>query len=235
MSNNEVSAGNEMNVFSKVINVFAAPRKTFESIDRKPDWFYPLLIVVIVATIMSIFIMPIAMDQQMEEQRIKLQERGMSEAEIDQALEMGRSYGEKFGSIGAFLGTVVYLVLIALLVLFIGNIILGGKSSFKKVFSVVNYTSLVGSLGSLILLPIILSKKSINVHFSLATFLSEDASETILYQILKSVDFFWIWQIMVAGIGMAVIYKMSTKKTTTALAVAYVIFVLIGIGFKSLV
>lgn len=43
-----------------------------------------------------------------------------------------------------------------------------------------------------------------------------------------------IWEIIVAGIGMAVLYRMSTKKTTTALAILYALITLVVIGIKSI-
>ncbi|MBN1154531.1 YIP1 family protein [candidate division KSB1 bacterium] len=226
--------GKEMSTINRIFNIFVSPRTTFESIDRKPDWFIPILIFVIITTIVSFFIMPIALDQQFEQQRIKMQERGMSDEEIETALTMGRKYAEKIGPISAPVSAVIILVIIAAVVYFLGNVILGGKTSFKKILSVISYTSLIGGLGGLLLLPIMLSKKSMNVHFSLATFLPDKSAETVIYQLLKSVDFFMLWQIFVAGIGMAVLYRMSTKKTTTALIVLYVVITLIGVGFRSL-
>lgn len=173
MTNIDQSNGKEMSKFSKIINVFLAPRSTFESIDRKPDWIVPLLIVVIIAFVISFLIMPFALDRQFDMQRAKMQERGMSDEEIENALELGRPIAEKVGPISALVVTAIFLVILAALLYFLGNIILGGKTTFKKIFSVVTYTSLIGSLGSLVLLPIMLSKRSVDVHFSLATFMPE--------------------------------------------------------------
>lgn len=234
ISNNNKGSQREMGTFEKIYNLFFAPRKTFESIDRKPAWLTPMVIVVVVVLLFTIVVMPIMIPQQMEKQRAKMEEKGMSAEQIDKAMEMGEKFGRILGPISAGVGTVIYLLAISGLFLFVGNIILGGKSSFKKLLSVVCYTSLIGSLNSIILLPIILSKENMDVHFSLAAFMSSDTTETFLYQFLKNIDLFWIWQIIVAGIGIAVIYKFSTKKSITMVASLYVIYMVISLALTAI-
>ena len=235
MSEQNSVSEKEMGTFEKIYNVFLAPSKTFQSIDRKPDWIIPMAIVLAVVLLVTIFIMPIVMPEKMAEQRAKMEEKGMSPEEIDRAVEMGESIGSKAGPVMGVVSTFIVLLIIAALLMFTCGIILGGeKTSFKKVLSVVSYTSLIGSLGSLILLPVILSKKTAEVGFNLASFMSSDASESFLYQLLKKVDLFMIWEIIVAGIGLAVIYKLTTKKTITAVALLYVIVVAIGLGLQNI-
>jgi hypothetical protein len=224
----------EMNVVQRVFGVFFSPRKTFEDIDRKPDWVVPMVIVVIIAVLFTIIIMPIALPQQMDKQREKFEERGMSDEEIERAMEMGGKFGRIIGPIGAAVGSVVYLLAIAGIFMFVGNTILGGKTTFKKLVSVVCYSSLIGSLNSIILLPMILSRKTMEVHFSLAAFMSADASETFLYQLLKKIDLFAFWQIVVAGIGVAVIYKFTTKKAIAMVASLYVLYMVISLAWTAI-
>jgi hypothetical protein len=83
-------------------------------------------------------------------------------------------------------------------------------------------------------MPIIFSKKTMEVHFSLAAFMSSDAAETFLYQLLKKIDLFAIWQIAVAGIGVAIVYKFTTKKSITMVASLYIIFIIISLAWHSL-
>jgi len=224
----------QLNAVQRVFGVFFSPRKTFEDIDRKPDWVVPMVIVVVIAVLFTVIIMPIALPQQMEKQQAKMEERGMSQEEIDRAVEMGEKIGKIVGPIGAAIGSVVFLFAVAGIFMFVGNTILGGKTTFKKLLSVVCYSSLIGSLNSIILLPIILSKKTMEVHFSLAAFMSADASETFLYQLLKKIDLFACWQIVVAGIGVAAVYKFTTKKSITMVASLYIIYMIISLVWTSI-
>lgn len=224
----------ESGTFEKIYNVFFAPRKTFESIDRKPDWLIPMVIVVAIAVLFTIIIMPIALPQQMEKQREKMEERGMAAEEIDRAMAMGERIGKTVGPITTGVVTIIFLLLIPGIFMFMGNIILGGKTTFKKLLSVFCYSSLIGSLNTIILLPMILSKKTMEVHFSLASFMSADVSESFLYQLLKKIDLFAIWQIIVAGIGVAVVYKFTTKKSIIMVASLYVIYMIVSLAWKSI-
>ena len=235
--NNYTQAGEsqkEMGALEKIMNVFFAPRKTFESVDRKPDWLIPMVIVVIVSLVFTIIAMPIIMPEQMAKQREKMEEKGMTNEQIEKAQEMGAKVGKFVGPISSIVVVVVVLLVISGIYLFAGNIVLGGKTIFKKVLAVVCYSSLIGSLGQLILLPLVMTKKTMSVSFSLASFMSPDASETALYHILKHIDLFAFWQIIVAGIGIAVIYKFTTKKSIIMVASLYVIYILISLGVKSI-
>jgi hypothetical protein len=220
---------NQMSIFDKILNVFFAPRKTFESINQKPDWLVPMIIVVVVALVFTTLIMPVVMPEQMAKQRTKLEQQGMSSEQIDRSMEIGMKAGKIMGPVGAVFGTVIYLLIISGILLFVGNIILGGKTTFKKLLSVVSYSSLIGSVYSLILLPLILAKKTMEVHFSLATFMSNDAANTLMYQFLKKIDLFSLWGFIVMGIGFGVVYNFTTKKSVTTMIVLYIIYILISL------
>jgi hypothetical protein len=231
---NETSAPTkEMGAFTRMMNIFLAPRQAFESIDRKPDWLIPLVIILLVMVVFTIQIMPIVMPIQMEKQRVKMEERGMSADQIDQAMSMGEKTGKIIGPIAGVVTYAIILLLISGIVLFVGNILMGGKTTFKKIFSVVTYSSLIGTLNQILVLPIILSKKTAEVHFSLATFLPVDNAETLMYQFLKKFDLFAIWSLIVMGIGIAVIYRFTTKKSMTMVTALYVVYMAISLAWFS--
>ena len=224
---------NNIGFMGKAFNIFLDPKKTFHSLDNKPDWIMPLIVILIIAVTFTYLIMPIVMPIQMEKQAEKMAEQGMSAEQIETATATGEKIGKIVGPIAGGLSTFIMIMAIAALLLFIGNTMLGGKTTFKKIMSVITYTSLIDSLNSLIILPLILSKKIMEVHFSLATFLSNDASETILYQILKKFDLFAIWEVIVAGIGISIIYKFTTKKSITIVASLYIIYSIISLAWFS--
>lgn len=231
---NSSTSQSGLNPIQRVIGVFFSPKKTFEDIDRKPDWIVPLALILIIMLAFTLITMPITMPEQMEKQRERMEERGMGQDEIDTALAAGENIGKIIGPIGAVVGTAIWLLIFTLILWFVGNIVLGGQTTFMKLFSVNNYSSLVGMLGLLLTLPIVLTKKTANVHFSLASFLPDDQSKTILYQVLKSFGLFSIWQFAVLAIGFAVIYKFSMKKSGMAMAVLFLITVIVTVVFSQI-
>ena len=75
-------------------------------------------------------------------------------------------------------------------------------------------------------LPIMLSQQTINVHFSLATFLSDSAQETFLYKFLSKIELFNIWFIAVLCIGIAVMINKDAKKIWPIVAGLYLVWYL---------
>jgi len=228
---NEVSsstATRELNFFQRFMGIFLSPRETYESIDRKPDWVMPLLVLVLITVAFTFITMPISMPEQMAKQREKLEEKGQSAEEIDAAMAMGEKFGKIIGPIGAAIGTGLILVLMSAIFLFIGNFILGGQTTFLKMFSVYLYTSLIGILAMLVKLPLILSKNTTDVSFSLAMLLPADAAKSFLYYILKSIELFSIWHFALLAIAFSVLYKFSMKKSAWVMVVLFGIYVLIS-------
>ena len=112
--------------------------------------------------------------------------------------------------------------------MFVGNVILGGKTSFKKVLSVTAWSWLIFSLAGLVMLPLVLSQETMQISFSLATFMSEESKNTFLYLFLQKIEVFTIWWIAVYSIGLGVIYKTKTQKMATAVGVVYFIYAVVA-------
>jgi len=230
----ENNTSKDLSVVQKMVGVFFTPKETFEAIDRKPDWLVPLIVIIIISLIFTMITLPITMPEQMEKQREQLEEKGMSDDQIDQAMATGEKMGKIFAPIGVIIGVPIVLLFFALIFWFVGNVILGGQTAYKKMFSVYTYSSLIGTLGFILTYLIILLRKSADVHFSLALLLPQEQSETALYQFLKGFNLFSIWQYAVLAIGFAVIYKFSIKKSGWTMAVLFLITVCISVGFQQI-
>jgi hypothetical protein len=230
----ENNTSKDLSIVQKMIGVFFTPKEAFEAIDRKPDWVAPLLVIIILTLVFSMITMPITMPEQMEKQREKMEERGMSDDQIDQAMATGEKMGKIMAPVGVLVGVPVVLLFFALIFWFVGNVVLGGQTNYKRMFSVYTYSSLIGTAGFMLTTLLILMRKSADVHFSLALLLPQEQSETALYQFLKGFNLFSIWQYAVLAIGFAVIYKFSMKKSGWTMAVMFLITVLISVGFQQI-
>ncbi len=233
MDNITAEKSNHISTFEKIVNVFVEPKTTFQSLNQNPDWFVPMIIVLAIVVLFTTIIMPIVLPEQMEQQKTKMAEKGMSDKEIANAVAIGQKVGRIVGPISASIVMIIYLLAVSGILLFTGNIIIGGETSFKKVLSVVAYSSLIGSLGSLLVLPLILAKKTMHVGYNLAAFMASDAHKTPLYQFLSKIDFFAIWQVIVIGIGLSVIYRFTPKKSISMVAILYVFYVVISVVITS--
>ena len=223
---NNVSASNA-NFLQNFINVFFSPRQTMESIDRNPKWVLPFLVMLIIILLFTMVTINISLKEQLPKQRVKMEEKGMSDEQIDNAIEMGQKIGKIIGPISALVASAAFTAIMALIIWFMGNIVLGGLTSFKKVFTVYIYSSFISILGMIIKIPLILQKETMDVNFSLASFFNPDNMNKYFYAFMKSVEVFEVWRFVVLAIGFAVVYKFSMKKSAWAMFALFVIYVVI--------
>lgn len=230
--NVSTSSDPQMNFFQRLVGVFVSPEETFEDVKRAPKWVAPLVLVLLVTLVFTMLITPISVPEQMEKQRDKMAERGMSDAQIDQALETGMRFAKIGGPIGAIFGTLAITALFAAVLLFLGNIVLGGSCRFGDMWAVVIYSYLVPLLGMLIKLPLIMSKQTVDVPLGLGTFLEQGTSFS--YHLLKGVEIFSVWQFFVMAIGFAVFYRFSKSKAYITVFALFVVTLLIQAGLASM-
>ena len=93
-----------------------------------------------------------------------------------------------------------------------GNIILGGTTDFRTMFSLNVYVGVIGSLGLLLKLPLIIAKGSTDILTNLAILMPVDMDETILYKLLNMIDVVLIWESILLAIGFAIVYDWQQKK-----------------------
>ena len=231
---NEVDSGanlsntRELNAFQRVVGVFLSPRDTYESINRKPDWVVPFIILVLVSLVFTMFTLPISMPEQMQKQKEKLEQDGKSEEEIEAAVAIGEKIGKIVAPIGAVVGTAIMILLMSAIFLFIGNIVLGGETTYRKIFSVYTYTSLIGVLAMALKLPLILNKQTMDIHFSLSMLMPAEQSESFLFYLLKSIEVFSIWHFALLAIAFSVLYKFTMKKSAWTMGILFGIYALIS-------
>jgi len=220
----------ELGIGARIVGVFFNPEKIFTYLRSKPDIWIPLIIIILFGIIASATLYDIAIDTQI--QKIEQNPNIPDERKdlIIDSMESRREGTWRYISIFVFpsVGAVVMVSLVALVFLFIGNVLLGGQSKFKQIFSVYAYAYLIPTiLGSIVKIPLILQKKSIDVHTSLAIFLPDDASKTTLYRFLDSLDVFTLWFLIVFGIGFSILYRMTKGKGIATVFTTWLIWVLI--------
>lgn len=212
------SEGN-MNLLQRIINVFAAPGKCFAAVRANPRWIAPTVLVLLLSLIMTIYIMPAIQKEQHEKMVTQMEDRGMDQEQIDSAIEKMNTPVMKYVMFGsAVIGGLAGILVMAGLWLFVARTLLGGTTSFKHMLEVVSLSMLIPSVGMLLKAPIMRFKETMNVHFSLATFMPDSARETFLYKFLMNTDFFNLWYIAVLCIGIAVVAGLNVKKVWPVVA-----------------
>ena len=220
--------GEELIIVQKIVGIFTSPAKTFASVDLSPTWIVPLALVLAVNLVFVYFANNIILEETLVQQEEAMVERGMDPEKIDQAIAQVEKWTPISIWVFTIIGPPIMLAIVSGVFLFVGNVILGGKTSFKKVLSVTAWSWLIFSLAGLVMLPLVLSQETMQISFSLATFMSDESKNTFLYRFLQKIEIFTIWWIAVYSIGLGVIYKMKTQKITIAVGIVYFIYAVVA-------
>jgi len=224
-----VNEKKEMSVLERVVGIFTSPKETCESIDQKPTWLVPFIIGLVVFLAFQFLTLDIQVND-----RMAYLEAGDYTPEQMEAARTQIGGPAKYA--GFIVGPIIMLVVWAVLsgiYLFVGNTIMGGESKFKKVFSVVAWTSLIGTASLIVRTLLVLSKGTNHgITTSLAILLPTPAigeKSSALYRLLSQFDVFTIWALGLYIIGFAVIFKFTTKKSATFVLSLWAVYVILAV------
>lgn len=226
-----------MSGWQKAWGVFFDPRRTFSSLSERPTWILPMIVLIVIVMISNVLVS----DFRIQEAREKIdQNPRLSAQQKEQILDRMEEQQAKpvMKLLSYVIGPIVAIFVIFLVVsgfLYMGgNVLLGGEGSFKKIFSVYCWSNLVAIPGFIVKMPLILVKKSSQVQTSLAALMPSGSEENLLFKILTHTDIFVIWEIWLISLGLAIVYKFSTKKTLSLVIGLYLFYVVIAVGFSVL-
>lgn len=238
METNQSGHTAEMNVFSRVSNLFLTPSKTFEALIAKPDWATPLIFFFIMFITTSILLKDVIQN----EQAIATKESIMKNPQIpdsqkqetaDQAVSMMK----KFWPVGIGVGFIVVLAFYLLggLFLHIGGVkIFKGQGSYLQTLSIFGYSGLIDVLAGIVKIPLMYVNQTMRVDTGLGMLVAEGQTRTPLYVFLSKFDLFTFWQLAVLLIGLSLLYKFSKEKTAALVIGLWFIWVLISVGFTAI-
>jgi len=213
----------EKSIFTKLISIFWEPSATFRSLKIKTRWFdivIPILLVSLVSIISIPYVTPIAIEQQ--KSRIEKSER-LSDEQKEMAFErMDKQVGSVVPYVSAPISVAVKCVIIALIMWFAGNFLLGGESKFVPVFAVTAYACLIDIIAVAVKVPLMVSQQTMKVYTSPALFFEE--SSTFLFRFIATLDVFALWKVILISIGLGVIYDLKTSK-------AFWVILLLWLGY----
>lgn len=231
---NSAAEVKDMNLLSRIIGVFISPVATFNAIAAKPKWLAPGIILILISLGTTYLLSPIISAEQKEKAVEQMEKRGMGQEQIDDAMEKSEQIMKISLYPTVVITAIIMFVITAAIWLFFGNVMLGGKAKFEQLLGVVVYRAFIPTVGMLIKVPLMISQKTMNVHFSLATFMPDSAQDTFLYKLLAQFELFNIWAIIALCIGVAVCAKLPIKKVWPLVAIIYVIWFLVTAGLSGL-
>ena len=210
--------------WTSLIDIFIDPVKVFKRIGSGLPWWQPFIVIAIASSVIAYFQTPI------NSHIFMLNERGLSEEQLQAQGEIM----DKFGSVGLIAVPLVVLIIYVILAALCNVTVnlVSGKSSFKKMLSLLNFTAFVGIIEQGLRLLIIHMRGIENitsrddlyaVSFSLTRFVETDG---FLRAVLESFSIFQIWFLILFTVGVSVVYEISRKAALAPTIVVWVLGVL---------
>ncbi|GAB4339328.1 MAG: hypothetical protein Kow0037_24200 [Calditrichia bacterium] len=220
----------ELSVVERIVGIFTQPARVFQYLRAKPDVWVPLILTILISVGVSFLVYDIALDDQIakfeQNEKITPEQRDMIVDSIEQSREGGKRI--IYTTVLPALSVLFIFFVVGGIFFFIGNVILGGKAKYLQVVSAYGYAYLIMAiLGTAIKLPLILIKKTINVHTDLSLLVPGLQEGGALFNFLASLDIFTIWSMAVFGIGFAIIYRFTQQKGIISVFTAWLLYVLV--------
>jgi hypothetical protein len=213
---------------SRFLGVFISPVSTFQDIARKPDFLYPLIVLVICSVaVTETMLAKIGMERIV---RNSLEQGGqaarMTAEQLQQAVERGGAVAGVIAHVMGVLGAPIFILIVAAIGLGILNGLFGTQLRFKTVFSVSCYANLVGVLSALMVLGVILGgdPERFNANnpapTNLGFFLNPLETSKPLLTFASSIDLFTIWFLVLLGMGLSE----ATRRKVKPLSISLIFF-----------
>ena len=204
-------------LFARAAGIIFAPRQTFEVIAARPRPFAMLVFTLVATAVLTGGFFFTAVGQQAFLDMMEKRGGGAQQLELMQKIAPYMGY--------ITIGQLLIVTPIALLafagILLAVFTLLGGGATFKQVFAVVVYTTVISVVGQLVILPLNYVTGSMTTSTNLGVLLPMLDERSFLALLFGTIDLFRVWLVMVLAIGLAVIYKRKTGPIAVSLFVLY--------------
>ncbi len=230
------SSEGKMTFMAMLVALVLDPRRTFAAVAALPKPIPPIVILMAASLIFVVITRPIMLEELQSGAQIeRMMERGnLSEAEAEKAFETQQGFAKVLVLVAAPLNEVFSCLIFAALLMFVGNVILGGSARFSHVLAGYSWAKLIGIIGLVVKTPIILAKGTLLVPLGPAILLPESAVEGWFYAVLSIFDVFHIWEAVLVCFAMAAVYKIGIQRAVGFVGTLYVVLAAVGVILRQL-
>lgn len=200
----------KMGEISRIAGVIFEPGKTYEDIARRPTWFVPLALVIVVSCVyMALFTQHVGWERFMRQQiETSSRTQQMSPEQKEQAIAVQTKLGPVFGYGGSILGPPIVDLVVAGILLGIVAGIMSAPVKFKQVFAVMCFSSIPNVIAAILAIVVMFLKNPNDFDlqnptmFNIGAFLDPDKTSKFLYSLAGAFDLFSFWTIILIAIGL---------------------------------
>ena len=229
-----------MSGLSRVFGVFFSPKATFEDIVRKPSWVLPFVLVTVFSIGVSFAINQRINWREFMSQQIEKSPRAanLSAEQKQQQIEGGAKISPIFTWAIGVCGPILFMLVIALVMWGAYSLLGGASTNFGTAFAITAHAALVGLVSSTLFILILFLKPYGTVDLenpvatNIAAFLPEDSAKWLV-ALLKSIDIFTFWTLILLAIGFAATSpkKLKGGKAFTVAFSVWAVWVVCRVGW----
>lgn len=220
--------------FGKLWSLYVDPKKTFASVGHNHEWIILWLIVAAISIGSYMPIRSIVREAQMQQVEERLDQANVPE---EQRVQIRERVSAQFDNPMYLLfvpGTqILVLVIVAGVLLFLGNIILGGDTSYLRMLNAFAWTGMLVIPGVIVTIPMVMAKESMDVSIGLGV-LTSPGTGAFLKSLLSSFELFALWQVWLSSLAVSVLAKVDAAKAFWAVFIIWLIWVLAKSGLAIL-
>jgi hypothetical protein len=211
---------------SSLLQVFFSPRQLFDRVDAKPEWVLPFVTVVVVTLVLALILLPtVIRPYTLEKLESSLHGAGEQQERIRELVGGPVLYVSSLAS-ALFVTPAKLLIIAGVFTLVILPV--PGEAKFQKMLSVSSYSALISVLGGVVGAATMIAKKSLEVSLSIGLFFPFLEKSNFLFRLLSQMNFFTIWSLVVFGIGLSVVGKMSAKRSWLLVFALWVVVIVLA-------
>lgn len=223
----------------RITGVFFSPKTTFEDIVRKPSWVLPVVLLTLFSMGVSFAINQRVNWREFMSQQIERssQAASMSAEQKEQRIEGGAKVSPMFTWAIGVCGPILFTLVVALVMWGAYNLLGGANTDFGTSFAITSHAALTGLVSSLLFILVLYLKPTGTVDMenpvatNLAVLLPEDSARWLV-ALLKSIDIFTFWTLILLAIGFAVTNpkKLKGSKAFTIAFSVWAVYVVCRVG-----
>jgi hypothetical protein len=196
--------------FGRIVGMFFSPMATFEDIVRKPSWVLPVVLLTLFSIGVSFSINQRINWREFMSQQIEKspQASNMSAEQKEQRIEGGAKFSPILTWTIGVCGPILFTLVVALVMWGAFNLLGGANTNFGTSFAITSHAALTGLVSSLLFILVLYLKAPGTVDMenpvatNLAALLPDDSAKWLV-ALLKSIDLFTFWTLILLAIGFA--------------------------------
>lgn len=205
----------------RAVQVFVAPGQLFDRLRENPVWLDAMLLVVALSVAYTLLIPEDLLREAMMQQA--------PEGADPEQMEQMTGWMSWFRIVAAVIGPFFGAAVVAGVAHLVFTLVLGGRSTYRQLFSATAHMMLVPTVGTLVTLPLILSTGNVQTTLSLHLLFPGLETGTFAFRLLRGLNVFGLAGAGIMGVAVSRLYdNRSPGSAVSVMIVIYVVYVALG-------